>query len=76
MQIRNRESEIAKKNHEFAQVGYRLGTADYLTLLKAKNDLINSQLSKIQAEVNLKKIEIAVDEATGMVLGRFGAVVK
>jgi outer membrane protein TolC len=74
--IRGKEITIAEKTYAQALEGYKIGTVDNLERLKAKNDLINSKLKLLNAEINLKKLEIAVDNATANTLKRFGVNLK
>lgn len=74
--IRTAEIQIAEKNHNYAIQRYEIGEIDNLAKLKAQSDLINAQLNRLLAEVNLKKLEIAVDQATANVFNRFGVKVK
>lgn len=72
LSIRTAETAIAEKNYTAAVESYKLGAIDNLALLKAQNDLINARLNKLYSEINLKKLEIAVDKATANTLNRFG----
>jgi outer membrane protein TolC len=72
LSIRRTETVIAEKNYTMASASYKLGTIDNLAMLKAKNDLINAQLNRIHAEINLKKLEIAVDNIMQTYSQRFG----
>ena len=74
--IRTAEVIIAEKNHAYAVERYQLGEIDNLAKLKAQSDLINARLNKLYAEVNLKRLEIAVDKATTNVFDRFGVTLK
>jgi outer membrane protein TolC len=74
--IRTAEVRIAGKNHEYALERYKLGEIDNLARLKAQNDVISARLNRLIAEVNLKRLEIAVDKATANVLNRFGVKLK
>ncbi len=76
LNIRSAEVIIAEKNHNYAVERYRLGEIDNLTKLKAQSDLINAKLNKLFAEVNLKRLEIAVDKATANVFNRFGVILN
>lgn len=76
LNIRSAEVIIAEKNHNYAVERYQLGEIDNLTKLKAQSDLINAKLNKLFAEVNLKRLEIAVDKATANVFNRFGVTLK
>lgn len=76
LNIRSAEVIIAEKNHNYAVERYQLGEIDNLTKLKAQSDLINTKLNKLFAEVNLKRLEIAVDKATANVFNRFGVTLK
>ncbi|MBF0431887.1 MAG: TolC family protein [Fibrobacteria bacterium] len=72
LSIRRSEIKIAERNYEYAVQRYELGEIDNLVKLKARNDLISARLNRLLAEMNLKKLEIAVDKVTANVLNRFG----
>ncbi|MFC1585824.1 TolC family protein [Fibrobacterota bacterium] len=76
LDIRSAEADIAEKNFSYAVERYKLGEIDNLARLKARSDLINARLNKLFAEVNLKRLEIAVDRAAASVLDRFGVKLK
>ena len=71
MIIRTAEVAIADKGYLQATEGFKLGTIDNLSLIKAKNDLITARLNLLTSRINLKKLEIAADKATGNTLRRF-----
>ncbi|MFH0921449.1 MAG: TolC family protein [Fibrobacterota bacterium] len=69
--IRETEVRIAEKNFHQTEESFKLGSVDNLAMTKAKNDLINAYLNRLNAIVGLKKVEISVDRATGTGLRRF-----
>jgi len=70
--IRQTEIAIAEKSYAQAAAGYKIGTVDLLQRTKARNDLINARLNRLQAELNLKELEISIDQAIGKTLSKFG----
>lgn len=63
---------VSKKQLIAAEQGYELGSTDRLELLKAQNDLNQTQIEYIQSLIKMKLLEISIDEITGNVLDRFG----
>ncbi len=64
--------DIARKQFDAADAGYRLGTLDRLSLVKAENDYRDASVRLVQKQIVMKKLEIAFEEITGAVFTRFG----
>lgn len=63
---------VSKKQLVAAQQGYELGSVDRLELLKAQNDVSKTQTEYVQGLIEMKLLEISIEEMTGIVLDRFG----
>lgn len=68
--------KIAKQQAEATRTGYKIGSVDRLTLLKAENDFLRSSIRVIQKELGLKNLEILFEETTGTFLSRYGVTLK
>lgn len=69
-------SELAQKQFQATLKGYELGTESRLSMIKAQNDLTAARTSYAQSLVQLKKLQIIIDEITGTTLNRFGVELK
>lgn len=69
-------SELAQKQFDATMKGYELGTENRLSMEKAQNDLTAAQTSYAQSLVQLKKLQIIIDEITGATFNRFGVELK
>jgi outer membrane protein TolC len=63
---------IAKKYLDATQEGFRLGTVDALTLMKARNDYEDVAVKYVQDQIQMKRLEIVFDEISGRLFTRFG----
>lgn len=66
------EEQKARQFYEAVLQESDLGAVDQLTRIKAKNDLVDAQIGKLNRAIKLKQIEIAVDEATKNIFPKFG----
>lgn len=63
---------VSQKQLTAAQQGYELGSINRLELLKAQNDYNQAQIEYLQGLVEMKLLEISLEEITGKVFNRFG----
>ncbi|MFP4163888.1 MAG: TolC family protein [Chitinispirillaceae bacterium] len=69
-------SQLAQKQYEATMKGYELGTESRLSLIKAQNDLASAKSSYAQSLVQMKKLQIILEEITGTTFNRFGVQLK
>ncbi|MBD3421483.1 MAG: hypothetical protein GF398_15300 [Chitinivibrionales bacterium] len=67
---------IAQKQLDAATRGFELGAVDNLSLLKARNDFIDTAVETLRKIIALKKLEITFDEITGESLAKFGVTMQ
>lgn len=64
--------QLAQLQYIAAEKEYKLGTTDRLSLLDAQNKLVESELALTRIHVDMKLLEIILDEITGTLFQRFG----
>jgi outer membrane protein TolC len=69
--IQSAEVEMAQKRYDVILQEEKLGAVDALTRQKAKNDLIEAQIGKLEKAITLKKIEITLDLSTKNIFQKF-----
>lgn len=69
--LAEKSKEIAELQYKSAYKGFELGTIDKLVLFDAQNKLIESEISLLQMCVEMKKLQIILDEITGLLFDRF-----
>ncbi|MDG5814986.1 TolC family protein [Chitinispirillales bacterium ANBcel5] len=72
----NLSVDLAYKQYEATKRGYELGTEDRLSLIKAQNDLVAAEVTAIQAIIDLKRLQIVIEEITGTLFDRFGVYIN
>ncbi len=76
IQYAQMSSDLAQKQFDATVKGYELGTESRLSLIKAQNDLASARNSYVVSLVELKRLQIIIDEITGVTFDRFGVELK
>jgi outer membrane protein TolC len=66
---------ISRQQLTIAQKEYQLGTIDRLVLLDAQKNLVAQETSLIRSKINMKKLQIILDELTGSILNQFNLTI-
>ncbi len=76
LEILKKAKEVARKQLEASQEGYRLGTIDRLSLVDAENAFLSASIDLLRSQLTMKRTQILIEEVTGTVLPTFGVVLQ
>ncbi|MFW6220873.1 MAG: TolC family protein [Fibrobacterota bacterium] len=74
--VLKKTKEIARRQLQASQTGYRLGTVDRLSLVDAENAYLSASVDLLRSQLTMKRTQIVLDEVTGTVLPTFGVVLQ
>jgi outer membrane protein TolC len=70
--LTQKSKQLAQLQFLAAEKEYKQGTIERLTLLDAQNKLVENELALTRIRIEMKKLEIILDEITGTLFQRFG----
>jgi outer membrane protein TolC len=67
--------DVARQQLDLAQKAYELGTIDRLELSDAKDKLTKSEIDYLKSQIEMKRLEVIVDELTGTLFQKLNILI-